>query len=247
MKNKYVVSLDDTYVKHFEDTGNKRMIFPMSIQGISVDVPTGILLTPYEEQPETQKEISYEEAERIYKSKKHGKCAFCSKTPGTIGCADYVSNCSVYSCEEGMLEYERKKAYVEGLNYAWELARKIVLHSTERGYTCDELRDMFDTENTVSIFFRHGITEAMARVHTYEEINVIKEGDIIVDPRSDGEHLLVCQITDEYYECMSGESFEPVYIGKDFIKYYKSLNDRKDINKIAEHFNKVNASGDKDG
>ena len=60
--------------------------------------------------------------------------------------------------------------------------------------------------------------------------------DIITDGKI---NYLVIDITDKSYVALQGTDFEPVYIGKDYIKSYHNLHDSKDMRKIAEEINKA--------
>lgn len=69
----------------------------------------------------------------------------------------------------------------------------------------------------------------------------IKVGDIITDGKI---NYLVIDITDKSYVALQGTDFEPVYIGKDYIKSYHNLHDSKDMRKIAEEISKAMKGGD---
>lgn len=67
----------------------------------------------------------------------------------------------------------------EGLNDAWELARKITLSTSDGGYSCEELENIFGYRSPASIFKAFTPQEALAKVKAYEERNKIKVGDVI--------------------------------------------------------------------
>lgn len=64
----------------------------------------------------------------------------------------------------------------------------------------------------------------------------IKVSDIITDGKI---NYLVIDITDKSYVALRGTDFEPVYIGKDYIKSYHNLHDSKDMIKVAEEINRA--------
>lgn len=67
----------------------------------------------------------------------------------------------------------------EGLNDAWELARKITLSTSDGGYSCEELENIFGYRSPASIFKAFTPQEALAKVKEYEERNEIKVGDVV--------------------------------------------------------------------
>lgn len=70
--------------------------------------------------------------------------------------------------------------YNQGLNDAWELAKKIVLPDHLGGYTVDELKDIFDNNTFAPLMNTLTPQEALAKVKTYEEEhNEIKVGDVV--------------------------------------------------------------------
>lgn len=68
----------------------------------------------------------------------------------------------------------------EGLNDAWELARKITLSTSDGGYSCDELKNIFGYRSPASIFKAFTPQEALAKVKAYEEEHIrIRVGDVV--------------------------------------------------------------------
>ena len=117
-----------------------------------------------------------------------------------------------------------KRAYEAGLNDAWQLA----IHLD--GMTPHEMRMIFGDDNS----YPAGVV--MATHAPSEVMKLIKEkgykvGDVITDGRY---NYLITDITDVCYKTISGEDFEPVSIGKDYISTYWNTNDSKDLKLIAE-------------
>ena len=69
-----------------------------------------------------------------------------------------------------------------------------------------------------------------------EKPDEIKASDIITDGKI---NYLVIDVTDKSYVALQGTDFEPVYIGKDYIKSYHNLHDSKDMRKIVEEIGKA--------
>lgn len=124
---------------------------------------------------------------------------------------------------------EFRTGYECGMRDCWELSREIV------DMTGSELDEIFGGEYWP---FAGGCEmtpfDAKKRIEDYK--NKIEIGDLIKD--DGGTVYLVIDITDGAYQCLSGESFEPVSIGKDYIKEYKNLHDCKDIFAVARGITK---------
>lgn len=83
---------------------------------------------------------------------------------------DFVKNDVLHSVNE---------PYNQGLNDAWELAKKIVLPDHLGGYTVDELKDIFGKNTFASLMNTFSPQEALAKVKAYEERNEIRVGDVV--------------------------------------------------------------------
>ena len=74
-----------------------------------------------------------------------------------------------------------KEAYQDGLNTAWEYARKIALNVEEGA-----LRDVFNVDTSYSIFIRYSAQEAIQKIAEYEkQKDVIKVGDEVLGTYDD--------------------------------------------------------------
>ncbi|MBP5281069.1 MAG: hypothetical protein J6Z22_01070, partial [Lachnospiraceae bacterium] len=108
--------------------------------------------------------------------------------------------------------------YQQGLDDAWECAKKISLMSP------DEIEKVFPgaaKNNRYNLGYSG--TEAIEKLKAYEQKKAeseIKVGDIITDGKI---NYLVIDITDNSYVALQGTDFEPSYIGKDYIKSYHNL------------------------
>lgn len=125
--------------------------------------------------------------------------------------------------------------YQQGLADAWEAARKIDDMSGNERHVCFGI---------AGAAFKFTASEAIAKLREYEQqkADEIKVGDIITDGKI---NYLVIDITDKSYVALQGTDFEPVYIGKDFIKSYHNLHDSKDMRRIAEEISKAMKEGAK--
>lgn len=70
------------------------------------------------------------------------------------------------------------KTYEDGLNEAWELARKIVCRETDGGENIKWVEDTFGTVRTDIVLRNYSASEAIDAVKSYEKLKV---GDEVVD------------------------------------------------------------------
>lgn len=121
--------------------------------------------------------------------------------------------------------------YQRGLDEAWEAITKIAKMP-------DGERMMHFGEVWISnILNAYSLDQIFTILKKSEfEPDEIKVSDIITDGKI---NYLVIDITDKSYVALQGTDFEPVYIGKDYIKSYHNLHDSKDMRKIAEEINKA--------
>ena len=82
------------------------------------------------------------------------------------------------------------KTYEDGLNEAWELARKLV-HSVYRGYTDEEKQNIFDSKSSDYILTTMSAAEVKERIRQYQEKNEAWADPVIGDE-------LECRL-DDYY------------------------------------------------
>lgn len=134
--------------------------------------------------------------------------------------------------------------YQQGLDDAWECAKRICIEQVYGGLGCAELNKIFGKYSICNIIRTESAQEAIDKIRAYEEQQKadaeIKVGDIITDGKI---NYLVIDITDKSYVALQGTDFEPAYIGKDYIKSYHNLHDSKDMRKMAEEINKAMKGG----
>lgn len=68
--------------------------------------------------------------------------------------------------------------YEQGLNDAWELARKIAVNPVDGGYSISELRDIFGIKSITNIICDLTAKEAISKIEDYEN-KEIKVGDVV--------------------------------------------------------------------
>ena len=113
----------------------------------------------------------------------------------------YRSNGTNYGTDEGveLKAEDEMKTYEDGLNEAWEAARKIACND---GYTWTELENIFNSRSMNSIISFFTASEVIEKINHYEETKVeIKVGDEVTDNDGwngvvtcispDGEYLVV--------------------------------------------------------
>ena len=127
------------------------------------------------------------------------------------------------------IEKALRDIYEQGLNDAWEAARDI--GCIVAGLGSPAKAKIFGTCSIDTILRENTAAEAVEKITNYKKRNFYQVGDVISDGNR---NLLIVNITDKAYECLSGRDFEPVSIGKDYICEYQNLNDRKDMHKLIE-------------
>lgn len=85
------------------------------------------------------------------------------------------------------------KTYEDGLNEAWELARKIVCRETDGGETIKWVEDTFGSVRTDLVLRNYSASEAIDAVESYEKIKV---GDEVVDKNEWGIKGVVTETTE---------------------------------------------------
>lgn len=111
----------------------------------------------------------------------------------------YRSNGTNYGTDESVElkaegEGRRMKTYEDGLNEAWEVARKIACLPMHDGYTTGEIAEIFETCCESEIFKDNTAAEVIAKIKEYE--NRIEIGDEVVD--SIGKKSVVVRVHGEY-------------------------------------------------
>lgn len=93
-------------------------------------------------------------------------------------------------------EIQTEKTYEDGLNDAWECARKVSLNGEDGGIPYEDFKDIFDDiSSPYGVFRRYTITEAMAKIKAYEEQkNEIKQWDEICGKSKPKNKLIVVAI-----------------------------------------------------
>lgn len=113
--------------------------------------------------------------------------------------------------EDGSME-NKEKTYEQGLEEAWEIARKIILPSSYGGFNGKELKRIFaeDYNTTVTLFANLSVHEAKEKIAAYEaEQAKPKLGDVVIIKPVDDE----CR------------SFNGIYLGTNIDGHYILEND----------------------
>lgn len=107
------------------------------------------------------------------------------------------------------VEEEKKIAYKQGLEDAWEIARKVALNHDDGGYMHDEVKSIFG-ERWYEVFKDLSIHEVKEKIEAYEaEQNKPKLGDVVIIKPVDDE----CR------------SFDGIYLGTNIDGHYILEND----------------------
>lgn len=89
-------------------------------------------------------------------------------------------------------ENARKKTYEDGLNEAWEAARKVLCDS---GYNLVKLEDIFDSHTIDGIFNTYTASEVIERLEKYERFKV---GDEVVDKNGWEKKGVITKLNEKY-------------------------------------------------
>lgn len=82
---------------------------------------------------------------------------------------------------------DTSEAYNEGLNDAWELAKKIVSNPGEGGFSVKELINIFETSLMKNVFNEYSAQEAIEIIEAYEKEQAeIKVGDVVTAYSTEG-------------------------------------------------------------
>lgn len=100
--------------------------------------------------------------------------------------------------QKGKISEMLVDTYIQGLNDAWEYARKITLNSEDGGIPYREFEKIFDDiTSPYAVFRKYTISEAIAKIKEYEDKkNEIHIGDEVVSDSFD-EKGIVTHITDK--------------------------------------------------
>jgi len=85
------------------------------------------------------------------------------------------------------------KTYVDGLNDAWELAKKIYDSPYDGGFENEEIEEMFDCTFS-KVTHKFTAEEAIAKIEAYEKEKEIKVGDVVKGLSCDG---IVTRLSDD--------------------------------------------------
>ena len=134
-------------------------------------------------------------------------------------------------CEE-ICEILSEKSYEDGLNDAWDCARKIVLMPCAGGFTVEEICRIFGNTNVLTNLTA---SEAVAKFKAYEEQeNEIHVGDEVVSDAFD-EKGIVTHITDK--GCVSLICGMKSMISTGLDKIHKTGKSYPQIDEILEQLN----------
>lgn len=98
--------------------------------------------------------------------------------------------------EEDIFE-DSVKSYEDGMNDAWEAARKIASSETDGGYSSGELCEIFGEEGALGvskILRKLTATEATAKIADWEDSKKIHVGDVVKTITSEG--VVTCVMGD---------------------------------------------------
>ena len=121
-------------------------------------------------------------------------------------------------------EEEYNQAFNQGVEAAWELARKIVI---QNGYSSHDLYEIFESNDLQHVLENYTYPEAAAKVAEWEEAKeVIKVGDILEDIYDSN---VKCTVTNLYPSDMAYLVFDDGTAGMHKLDTFKKTGRRMDI------------------
>lgn len=118
------------------------------------------------------------------------------------------------------------KTYSDGLNDAWELAKKIYHAPCEGGLENSEIEEIFDCK-FASVTHKYTAAEALAKIEAYERTKEIKVGDVI---KYDGTFGVVARVG----SCTVNALFEDGITIEMFISECKKTGKHIDIESLLK-------------
>lgn len=128
-----------------------------------------------------------------------------------------------------------KEAYQEGLNDAWECAKKLTLLSSDGGFNNKIVKEIFGTASYYSIINNMSISTVVTKIKDYEEKQKQKDDEIHIGDevilKRENTKAVVCDVskyTDKQpYSILMGDDGMPVYVNKN------------DITKTGKHYSQI--------
>lgn len=122
------------------------------------------------------------------------------------------------------------KDYEEGLNEAWELARKIVLHNYNETYSADEVLDIWGDNSYSVILKEYTGKEALERLREYEKKKKekIHVGDEIIH-KNTNEVMVVVYSGNELIETVDSKG----------VCYSYDIEDKIELSRTGRNFPQI--------
>ena len=122
------------------------------------------------------------------------------------------------------------KDYEEGLNEAWEIARKIVLHNYNEAYSADEVLDIWGDTSYFVILKEYTGKEALERLREYEKKKKekIHVGDEIIH-KNTNEVMVVVYSGNELIETVDSKG----------VCYSYDIEDKIELSKTGRNFPQI--------
>jgi len=111
------------------------------------------------------------------------------------------------------------EAYQEGLNDAWECAKKLTLLSSDGGFSSKIIKEIFGTTNSYSIFDNMSVSTVVDKIKDYEEKQKQADAEIRVGDEVivNGDRAIVIKVDIDYWYRVVYENGNTHYIHQDTI------------------------------
>ncbi len=126
--------------------------------------------------------------------------------------------------------YLQDEAYQQGMDNAWEIAKKLYLSKKNGGLSGVELEEIFGQITTGEIFLRHTPQEVESKIEAWEKSRQeIKVGDVVIDTK--GDVFVVLRKLDTYVYALLDSEGKHKYLD---VKYLTKTGRTIDIESVLE-------------
>ena len=109
------------------------------------------------------------------------------------------------------------EVYKDGLNDAWELARKVILSPSEEGMTAEEILECFNVVNELCVL-RSPVSVAKEMYDTWKATKEqIQVGDVVVSRTTGNEYIILSELLNNMFGLLDTSNYVPSILIKDIL------------------------------
>ena len=125
---------------------------------------------------------------------------------------------------------DNQSTYQQGMNDAWEIAKKLYLHKKSGGLSDAEVKEIFGSFTNREIFMRYTPQEVKAKIEAWEKAKQeIKVGDVVMDTENDV--FVVLRKLDDFVYALLNSKGQHKYLD---VKYLTKTGRAIDIQSVLE-------------